>query len=97
VVVHDLDISRVSCIPGEADPPLVIDSNAELTGAIPHESLQAIRRRNSKILECACSVDHPKLSKGDALDVSRQFSRPCPLKDFLGLFVPKGTDHCSSL
>jgi hypothetical protein len=39
VVVHDLDIVRVSVAPGKADPPSVVDPNTLLTITVALETL----------------------------------------------------------
>jgi hypothetical protein len=35
VIVDDLDVARIAVRETEADPPLVVHANAELSGAIP--------------------------------------------------------------
>jgi len=39
VVIHDLDIVRVSVAPRKADPPAVVDPNAVLAIAVALEGL----------------------------------------------------------
>jgi len=50
MVVGDFDIKSVTVVPSEANPKLVIDSNAELALAISPQSLQTITRRNSEVI-----------------------------------------------
>jgi hypothetical protein len=45
VVVHDLDIMRVTVSPDETQPPLVIDANAVLPGPTANQRFQVIGRR----------------------------------------------------
>jgi len=44
VEVDDLDIVRVPGPPTDADPPLVIDANAALSGTITKQLFEAIAR-----------------------------------------------------
>jgi hypothetical protein len=50
VIVDDFNIMRLAVSPHEANSPLIVDPNAMLTGSISLESLQAVARRNAKIL-----------------------------------------------
>ncbi len=49
MIVHDLDIVRVSACPTEAESPLVIDPDAVLTCAISQQFLKPIRRWDHQI------------------------------------------------
>jgi hypothetical protein len=49
VVVDDFDILGSSFRPAEANAPLVVDSDAELTEAISLEGLQSIAARGRQI------------------------------------------------
>jgi hypothetical protein len=44
VVVDDLDLLRARLGPDEADPPLVVDADAVLTGTISLERFQPVAR-----------------------------------------------------
>jgi hypothetical protein len=46
VVIDDFYIISVSVIPTEAQPPLVVDSNAVLAPAISRKLLQVIPRKS---------------------------------------------------
>jgi hypothetical protein len=47
MVTHDLDLEGVIVLPPEADSPLSVDADAELTRAIAGESFQAIARETT--------------------------------------------------
>jgi hypothetical protein len=53
MVTHDLDLEGVTVLPPEADPPLSVDADAELTRAIAGESFQAIARQSAEIVQAA--------------------------------------------
>jgi hypothetical protein len=42
VIIDDLDVERVSCVPDEADAPLVIDPDAVLSATVPLEDLEPV-------------------------------------------------------
>jgi hypothetical protein len=48
VVIDDLDVEAVPLRPLEAKPPLIVDPDAVLTGAISLQRLQAISRDHGK-------------------------------------------------
>jgi hypothetical protein len=57
MIVDDLDVIGIALLPAKADPPLPIDTNAELPVAIAGQGLQPIARQTPQI------VQSPPLSK----------------------------------
>ena len=51
VIVRDLDLKGVSITPPEANPPLVVDTDAKLALASALQLLQTITRWDAEILE----------------------------------------------
>jgi hypothetical protein len=51
MVIHNFNIVRISITPGEADAPLVIDSNTVAPRAVAFQPFQLISRRHAKILQ----------------------------------------------
>jgi len=51
MVIHNFNIMPISIMPGEADAPLVIDSNAVGPPAIAFQPFQLISRGHAKILQ----------------------------------------------
>jgi hypothetical protein len=49
MVVRDLDIVRITLLPSETNTPLVVDSNAVLSGSLPGETLETVAGRHSEI------------------------------------------------
>ena len=45
VIIHDLSLEHVAVTPDEANPPLVVDPDAVLTGSVSHQRFQPISRR----------------------------------------------------
>jgi hypothetical protein len=73
MIVNDLDVPRTVVSPTEADPPLVIDSDAVLAASITAELLQAIAREHAKVIEVLGAVEHLQLSFGLRLGRSESF------------------------
>jgi hypothetical protein len=72
VIIHDLDVIGVTSLPTEADSPLHIDRNAPLTRSIAFELLEAIARRDKKIVDLDRGVEHLQLPECCGLDIRRQ-------------------------
>jgi len=60
VVVNDLNLLWPRGGPPKTDPPLVVDSNAELTPPVTFQGLEPISRGNPQLIE---SLRVPKLAK----------------------------------
>jgi hypothetical protein len=51
MIVDDLNTVRGSILPYEAEPPLIVNTDAVLSNPIPFECLQVIAWRHSQIIE----------------------------------------------
>ena len=80
VVVDDLHLRRTIVGPTEADPELVIDSEAVLTSPITSQRFQPIARRRSKEIEGLRSVEHRELARRDGRD-RRELPRSAGLEE----------------
>ena len=56
VVVHDLHLPGMGCIPNEANPPLVVDADAVLSRPVAQEGLQPVARWHPQEVEIRCRV-----------------------------------------
>ena len=83
----------VVILPAEADAPLLIDADAELSFAVSFECFETVRRRDAEVVEVTRLVQHRKLVQSPLLNLGRQFSRvqrgPQPFR----LFIAKAFDH----
>ena len=73
MVIRDFDVERVTAAPFETDSPLVIDSDAILTGTISLEFFKSVTRRSLQVLQILCTVEIDQSASGDPLDICRQF------------------------
>jgi hypothetical protein len=93
VVVGDLNIEGVAPGPLEADPPLLVDSNAALPRSITLQPLQSVSRGCPEVVDPLGSIYEQQLAVGSALHVWRQDPRSLSPKGFLGLFIREAPDH----
>src|SRR5918996_3516837 len=90
VIVDDLDILG-TLPPHETDPPLIIDPDRVLTGAIALQSFETIAGRQAQVLQARGRVQHVQLAGRDAGDAPE----PCrgrALKQGSRRLVPKAPD-----
>ncbi|GAA1633772.1 hypothetical protein GCM10009700_21190 [Brevibacterium sanguinis] len=80
VVVNDLHLLRTGAGPHEADPLLVVDPDAVLSGPITLEGLEPIAGRDSEILEGLRGSDLTQLkqrgSEDPRIDRAHAFTKP---------------------
>src|SRR6266850_3707086 len=96
MIIHDLDIVRITLRPGKADPPLVIDTNTVLPLPITLQSFQPISRRNQQITERSGTVENQKLPSRSPFNATEP-QHILIEKQRFRLFRAKGTDHWQSV
>lgn len=65
MVVRDLDFVRMAILPPEADPVLLVDANAVLSGPLPLEPFKPIAGRYPQVSETAHPVELVELTPDD--------------------------------
>jgi hypothetical protein len=93
VVVNDLNFIRVGLSPLETDSPLIIDSDAVLTGSIASQALEPVPGRNPQIGETLCVVQHPQLSPRRLLDFTGESPGDLTSPDLFCQLAFEGSDH----
>lgn len=93
MVVHDLHFKGVPLAPLEADPPLVVDSDAVLAGPVPFQRLQAIAGWHPQIEEALGVVQHPQLPSCRFLNLQGQLPHRLAMPDLFGPVALEGPDH----
>lgn len=93
MVVADLYFVRTIGAPDEADPPLVVDSNAVLSSPIASQAFQPVPGRAPQIPQDIRRVQEEQLPVSLALDVGCQPRRPLPLENPPRQGVPEAADH----
>ncbi len=95
MTVHYFHSPSVSFAPDEADTPLIVNANAVLSIAISRESLKAISRRHSPVIQVPCAVQDRQFSLCPPLHVFGKFADPPSFCDRLSVSVTKTSDHKS--
>src|SRR5437879_170938 len=92
VIVRDLNTRGMTCIPLEADAPLLVHADAVFALAITLERLELVRDRDQEILQIFRSVQLLQLHQSSLLDIVRKLLRILTLPDLFSLFVLKRLD-----
>jgi len=71
MVIDNFDIFRAGLRPAEANPELLVDSNAVLTLAVTVQRLQHIAGRHFKIIQLICSLELADFPQGNALKIDK--------------------------
>jgi hypothetical protein len=93
VVINDLDVGSVTILPGETDPPLVIDSNTVLAASPPFELFQAVTRWHTQVFEGFRRIQNNQLSQHDMEQVGWKPPHCLAVKQTLGVAVSEAFDH----
>lgn len=79
--------------PRKADTPLVIDTDAVLSFAIPLQSFQPIRRGQAQVLDPDSRVERIELDEGPLLNIARKLRDELTVEDSFGIGATERLDH----
>jgi hypothetical protein len=68
MIVDDFHIVGKAIGPAEANSPLIVDPDAELSLAIAAQRFESVSRRHAQFVECVCCVQHLQLSARNPFD-----------------------------
>jgi hypothetical protein len=74
MIIHDFHLFCMPFSPHEANAPLVIDTDAVLSFAIPFQRYQPIQRWQPKVPQPHCRVERIELSEGPLLNRARELT-----------------------
>jgi len=81
VVVDDLHIFCTGIGPAEADPPLLIDSDAVLASPYPFQHLETVTGWDPEVVQVLGGVDNQQLSMARSLQFRSEESGSFPFPD----------------
>ena len=93
VVILNLNFEGVTIMPAKANPPLPVDTNAELSETISLESFQMVCWRTSQVHQSLCPVQHAQFPEGSPLEMLRQSTGFLPLEQPPGLTRSERPNH----
>src|SRR5579872_7468108 len=93
MVVHDFHLLRIATAPDEANPPLIIDSDAVLAGSVASQGFQPVAWRCKQIAQCPRPVQVFELAPGGVLNVRRQLAGALTQENALRLAAREGGYH----
>ena len=96
MVIHNLNLLRVSILPREADAVLVIDPDAVLPAPVSTKGLEVVARERSQVVEPCRGVQLHELALSDTGDAPKSAGRMTPEERF-GVSMPEGPDHTLTL
>jgi len=93
VIVNDLDLLWPSIGPHEADPPLVVDSDAVLPGSIAFQRLKPITGRDSQVVKNGRGSHLAKLPQRHRMDPRIDRRHPFTTPQSLCVIAAERPDH----
>jgi hypothetical protein len=93
VVVNEFDIMSITVPPAETDPPLIVDANTVLPGAVATELLEPVAGRSPKVVKRFRSIMNNQLPKHYASEDRRIAPNRLSREHALRVAVRKAPDH----
>lgn len=93
MVIHDLDFMGIAGTPTKADPPLIVDPDAVLAGAVPPQFFQPVAWGDTKITKGLRCVQYPKFPESHTLDVRSELPNGMTPKKPFRIPITKALDH----
>ena len=92
MVIDDLDLSRTFIGPDEANPELIVQADAVLTGAIPAQCFQAISWRRAQERQGLSGIELLQLAHRDPLKYA-ELLRRTSFEQRASVFAAEREDH----
>lgn len=93
VIIDDFDHIGSIVTPLETDSPLLIDADGMLPFSVTAQYLQAVGRRNPKIIQRCCKMEHGQFTCRQSLNILRELLGEAPLENFFGFPALETFDH----
>lgn len=93
VAIDNFDLMRAVRLPDEADPILVVDTNAVLSVPIASQALEPVSRGNPQVGQCAGAVKHQQLSQGSPPEARRESPALSRFPEQLSFGIGEALDH----
>jgi hypothetical protein len=87
VIVGDLNVVRMSVLPGKAHPVLRVYPDCVLAKAIIFKRMKFISRGDFEVVQIFCGIDHVELSPGNFSDIRGNGATGASLPKFASSLV----------
>ena len=92
MVIDNFNIERIAFIKAETKPPLIVDADAPLSGAITAQFFQPVLRRNLQIVQPERTMQHLQFTLSDRADI-REAPRVCAGEQRSGVLACERLNH----
>jgi hypothetical protein len=93
VIISDLNIKSIACLPAKANPILIVDSDAVLSRAISLQRLQAIRWWRRQVPKFFGAVDLNQFPKRDRKNGLKSPHAALPEENRFRIAIAKRSDQ----
>ena len=93
MIVDEFDVAGAASTPGEADAPLVVDTDAVLPGAAAGQLLQPVARGHPQVVDALGGVDENELVVCEPAEFRAEFLDVAAMPDRPAVLVPERADH----
>ncbi len=97
MVINNLDILNIALGPTEAYVPLVIDSNAPLSGTVATQPFKSVARWYAEKGEGYRNIELAQLTLRTALQIGRKFFGKTAMVELFSLFAGKVENHAEMI
>ncbi len=96
VVVGDFRIVGILTIPAEAEPELVVDTDAMLAFSVSLECLEVVARWEAEFVQLRSGFQLSEFPEGDLEGRGREFRGRMPEPELFSRLVGEGLNHAGS-
>lgn len=93
MIVEDLYLNRVTLLPTETYPPLVVHLDTPLSFSVSRQLFQLVAGRNREVLKSFRRIQNLKFPLHSALNIGRKSSGTFTTEEPLGLLVSEAWNH----
>jgi hypothetical protein len=97
MVIHQLYVEGIGGPPDKTQPPLVIDTDAPLAGAVAAQLLQLIARWRAEILQGGCGIKDPQLTQTGSLDIRAPLPDGLTVEQAFRVPIAEAPEHAAMI
>jgi hypothetical protein len=94
MVVNDLDVVRITVLPGKANPPLIVDTDTMLADALPFQLFEPVTRRYVEVVNGLGGIHSNQLPQHHPAELGRISADSLSVEETGSVPIAKALDHC---